>query len=84
MSKRSDYAAGFKWGRREHNAELRTTKLLGAGLVVFVVYLFWFSNIWLGYLALLLFTLALIFRSVAAFAHKREKAKMDKLRFKRR
>ena len=85
---RKKYARGFKWGRIEHNAEARTTRLLIVGFVILacyiaaIVYVPWLNLTWAVCLAAVVFLLALIFRLVAAFAHKREKHYMDKLRFR--
>jgi uncharacterized membrane protein HdeD (DUF308 family) len=85
---RKEYAKGFKWGRREHKAEERTTKLLIIGFIALAIYIaasIYTPNlelIWIVYAATAVFLLALVFRLVAAFAHKREKHYMDKLRFR--
>lgn len=79
---RKQYATGFKWGKREHRAELYTTRVLVAGILILGLHL-WLKIYWIEYVALGLFFLALILRMVAAFSHKQEKKYMDELRFKR-
>lgn len=83
MSKRKQYATGFKWGKREHRAESWMTKFLLLAVIGVTISLLldWdlFRAIILGGLVIVL-----ILRLLTAFAHNREKYWMDTLRFKRR
>ena len=89
-SKKKRYARGFKWGKTEHKYEERTTRWLIVGILILCagIYLeFWtewpFAK-YVFFLAILVFVICWLFRVIAAFAHRREKAAMDKLRFKRK
>lgn len=77
---KKEFTKGFWWGRREHNLEKYTTWLLLLGFVLLVLGLLskrWFWQL----IATPVFGLALVFRVLAGFAHRREKHYMDKLRF---
>ena len=82
-SKREQYTEGFRWGRVEHKSESAATWLLTIGLAMLWIHL-WLNNLFIGYVAFGVFCLALITRIIASIAHHREKAIMDKLRFKRK
>jgi len=88
-SKRQRYADGFAWGKREHNAETMATQLLWVTVILlFTHILIQYKNISVliplmlqEYLIMGFLVATLAYRLIAAFAHKREKAHMDKLRF---
>jgi len=79
---RKQYATGFKWGKREHRAELYTTRVLVIGIFLLGLHL-WLNIGWIEYIALGTFVIAWILRVIAAYCHRQEKKYMDELRFKR-
>ena len=80
---RKQYATGFKWGKREHRAELYTTRVLVIGILVLGIHL-WLKIQWIEFVALGLFIIAWILRVIAAYCHRQEKKYMDELRFNRK
>ena len=80
---RKQYATGFKWGNREHRAELYTTRVLVIGILLLGFHL-WLNIAWIEYVALVIFVIAWILRVIAAYCHRQEKKYMDELRFNRR
>ena len=80
---RKQYATGFKWGKREHRAELYTTRVLVIGILLLGLHL-WLNVIWIEYIALVTFVIAWILRVIAAYCHRQEKKYMDELRFSRK
>jgi hypothetical protein len=83
LSKRRQYATGFKWGKIEHNAEARATKMLMLTTGILGIYILtWLSFLVYAALGLLIVTLG--FRLIASVAHGREKHFMDVLRFSRK
>ena len=80
---RKQYATGFKWGKREHRAELYTTRVLVIGILLLGLHL-WLNIAWIEYVALTAFVIAWILRVIAAYCHRQEKKYMDELRFNRK
>lgn len=88
LSKKQRYANGFKWGRREHYFEELTTKFLVVGIIglALSIYIqFWegYNAKWFFIVCECLLVITWIFRLISAFAHRREKAYMDDVRFHR-
>jgi len=80
---RKQYATGFKWGKREHTAELYTTRVLVIGILILCLHL-WLKIYWIEFVALGLFIIAWILRVIAAYCHGQEKKYMDELRFNKK
>jgi hypothetical protein len=80
---RKQYATGFKWGKREHRAEVYTTRVLIAGILILGLHM-WLNIQWIEYVAGVSFIVALFLRLIAAFCHKQEKKYMDEIRFNRK
>ena len=89
MNKKKGYATGFKWGKREHKFEKRTTKLLVVGIILLGagIYLeyweYWRQTKYLFFAVFIIFVVCWLFRLISAYCHIREKHYMDKLRFNR-
>ena len=89
MNKKQRYATGFKWGKREHRFEKRTTKWLVVGIILLGVSIYlefwvnWELTKYLFFAVFFIFVVCWFFRLISAFSHNREKAYMDELRFGR-
>lgn len=79
MSKRRQYATGFRWGKREHLFESWMTKVLVLAIVAGGIYLALSWNLVIA-VALGVLGVILVLRLLTAFAHGREKHYMDSLR----